>query len=151
MKCFVKDPPETASVLPELALVKPVVDSVSFHRYGKEIAITVTGDNLWFCNKVKVGTLTQSINAEDISQKELQFYRNFEDITSISSTSDHNHIKVRIWNHFSKPVSNPEATVKHKVSIKLCDIKCCVAIAYIAVVSAPNIRGTQTGRTRYCV
>ena len=115
MKSFVRDPPETiCTLLPDLKDVKPIVKSVSFHRYGKEFAITVTGENLWFCNKVKVGPLKQSINAGDSSQKLLQFYRNVKDITSISSTSDH--INVKAWSHFSGPVSNDKAVVKRKVS-----------------------------------
>ena len=103
-------------LLPELKVVKPVINSVSFHRYGKEFAITITGDNLWFCNKVKVGSFTQSVNAEDISQKSLQFHH--KDITRFPSTSDQ--IGVKIWSQFSSPVLNDRVAVKRKVNYSVC-------------------------------
>ena len=110
-----KDTPEGSPAVPlsELQVAKPVINSVSFHRYGKEFAITVTGDKLWFCNKVKVGLCTQELNAEDSSQKLLQFNRSREDIASIPSTSDY--VSVRIWSHFFGPVSNDKVKVQRKV------------------------------------
>ena len=112
LKSFIKTLPEKSSILiPELKVVKPIIKSVSFHRYGKEFAITVTGDNLWFCNKVKVSSFVQNVSAEDISQKSLQF--NHKDITQFPSTSDH--VGVKIWSQFSSPVSNNKVIVKSKV------------------------------------
>ena len=96
-----------------LSEVKIVIHSVSFHRYGKEFAITITGEHLWFSNQVKVGKLRQIINAENVSQKSLQFNCNIEDKLNFSSTGDH--ISVKVWSHFSSPVTNQETTVKHKV------------------------------------
>ena len=114
MKSFVKGIPPPCVVTPsEVQIVKPIIHSVSFHRYGIEFAITITGENLWFCNQVKVGTLKQVISAENVSQKSLQFNCNLEDKPSFSSTGDHTSVK--LWSHFSSPVSEREAAVKHKV------------------------------------
>ncbi len=93
--------------------MRPEIYSVSFHRYGKEFAITISGENLWFCNQVKVGTLKQPIGAENVSQKSLQFNCNLEDKQGVSSTADQTSVK--IWSHFSSPVTNRETAVKHKV------------------------------------
>ena len=125
MKCFIKTLPEQSNkLLPELKVVKPVINSVSFHHYGKEFSITVTGDNLWFCNKVKVGSFTQSVDADDISQKSLQF--NHKDISQFPSTSDQ--ISVKTWSQFSSPVSNNKVAVKRKVSILWKDASYSMAI-----------------------
>ena len=93
--------------------MKPVVRSVSFHCYGKEFAITITGDNLWFCNKVKVGKLKRTIEAKNTTQKSLQF--NYYDIgdTNFSATVDH--VGVKLWSHFASPVFSGKTEVKHKV------------------------------------
>jgi hypothetical protein len=112
VKTFVKGslPPSGPSVT-ELKVVRPVVNSVSFHRYGKEFAITITGDNLWFCNEVKVDSLKQVIKADDTTQRSLQF--NVEDGKDLG-TADH--VSVKAWSQFASPVTNPKAEVKHKVS-----------------------------------
>ena len=100
--------------LSEVKAVRPVINSVSFHRYGKEFSITITGENLWFCNEVKVGALKQVISARSTTQKCLQFNFNIEDHQEFSGTVDH--ISVKVWSHFTSPVSNSETEVKHKVS-----------------------------------
>ena len=112
MKCFIKSlHPAICKPVLEVKLIKPKITSVSFHCHGKELAVTVTGENLWFCNRIKVGSHTQSVNAEYISQKSLQF--NVEDKQLFTGTADH--INVRLWSHFSSPVTNSKAEVKHKV------------------------------------
>ncbi len=93
--------------------MRPEITSVSFHRYGKEFAVTVTGDNLWFCNEVKVGPLKEIIEACKTTQKSIQFNFNIEDKKHFSGTVDH--ISVKVWSHFSSPVTNTKAEVKHKV------------------------------------
>lgn len=110
-----KELPEAASsIVPELKVFKPVIDSVSFHRYGKEFAITVTGNNLWFCNKVKISSFSQDVSAEDTSQKSLQFNCSVDNgIAKIPTTS--NHVSVKIWSHFSGAVDCAKVPVKHKV------------------------------------
>ena len=118
VRSFVKDLPSTPSPyipLPDIKNVKPVVNSVSFHRYGKEFAITITGDNLWFCNKVKVGALKQSIDAKNTTQKSLQFNYDIGD-THFSGTVDH--VGVKLWSHFASPVSSRKTEVKHKVCMQ---------------------------------
>ena len=98
----------------QVMTVRPVINSVSFHRYGKKFSITITGENLWFCNEVKVGALRQVVSAKSTTQKCLQFNLNIEDHQQFSGTVDH--ISVKVWSHFTSPVSNNKTEVKHKLS-----------------------------------
>ena len=116
MKCFVKGPPASPSPyipLPDVMIMKPVIKSVSFHRYGKEFAITIHGDNLWFSYYVKVDTLRQTISVKDATQKRLQFNCNIEE--KLITFSDKDYVSVKVWSHFSSPVLSKKTEVKHKV------------------------------------
>ena len=115
MKSFVKDfLPRPGTSLSEVKTLKPVIESLSFHHYGKEFAITITGDNLWFCNYVKVGAIQQVISAGDTTQKSLQFNLNIEETKHFPGTDDYTSVKA--WSCFASPVINHRANVKHKVS-----------------------------------
>ena len=117
VKSFVRDLPVSSGVqLPEVSAVRPIVNSVSFHRYGKEFAITITGENLWFCNEIKVGSHKQFINPDITTQKSLQF--NID--KDFSGREDH--ISVKVWSHFTSPVMNPKTEVKHKVTVRDFDV-----------------------------
>ena len=112
VRCFVKDlPPRSSKPVADVVAVKPAITSVSFHMNGNELAITVVGDNLWFCTSVKVGPFQQRVCAENTSEKSLQF--NVEGKKQFSSTSDY--VSVKIWSQFSSPVVCSNAEVKRKV------------------------------------
>ena len=93
--------------------VTPSVESVAFHRFGKEIAVTVKGDNLWFCYQIKVGPCKEKVVGKDVSQKSIQFNIFPDDHPNLTSDSDH--VKVALSSHFSNPVRNSRVDVKHKV------------------------------------
>ena len=42
--------------------VKPSATNVNFSRIGDEVALVVEGDNLWFCNQIKVGSREEGRN-----------------------------------------------------------------------------------------
>ena len=106
-------PPASSGSVPDVKAIKPEIKSVSFHVYGNELAVTVTGESLWFCNEVKVNTCRQSITAVSTSQKSLQF--NIEVGDHFPSTSDC--VQVKLWSQFSSPVLNSKTEVKHKVQV----------------------------------
>ena len=119
MRCFFKDSltsPSPCIPLP-VTIMKPVIKSVSFHRYGKELAITISGDNLWFSFYVKVETYRQIISVKDAAQKCLQFNCNIEKIITFS---DNDYVSVKVWSHFSSPIFSKKTEVKHKVQVLLC-------------------------------
>ena len=105
-------PPAPSGSVSDIKAIKPEIKSVLFHVYGNELAVTVTGDNLWFCTEVKVNACRQSITAGSTSEKSLQF--NVEGKDNFPSTSDH--VQVKLWSQFSSPVINSKTEVKHKVS-----------------------------------
>ena len=104
-------PPPCASPVPEMKALKPSSKTVAFHRHGKEVAVTLSGDNLWFCHEIKVGPHRENGMADHISQKSIQF--NFKDETHHSFGSDQ--IKVTLSSHFSNPVK-ATVPVVHKVT-----------------------------------
>ena len=90
------------------------MESVSFHRHGKEIAVTITGDNLWFCNEVKVNQHREQIYARSVSQRSIQF--NCDPEINHKLSSDKDEVNVSLWTHFCSPVKR-EVNTNHKVSI----------------------------------
>ena len=112
MRSFAKSLPSPNESISDVNVLKPEITSVSFHSYGKELAITVTGENLWFCHQVKVASYKQFVTVENTTQKSLQFNIEKE---NFSGTQDY--VNVKVWNHFSSPVVNSKAKVKHKVYI----------------------------------
>ena len=114
-KSYVNDLPspiDGSYNLDDLHIVVPKPGSVAFHRYGKEIAVTVAGKNFWFCYSVKVGSHKESVRAADVSEKSIQFHYNPEEKPNISA--DCNEISVAIFTHFRNPVRTT-VQVKHKV------------------------------------
>lgn len=111
----IKAPTEkSTSDLPELEILMPEVESVSFHRYGKDLAITVSGKNMWFSNKVEVCSLSQPIAAKDSRPKSLQFNRNEKDVVDCIKTNS-DYVKVELYSHFSEKVMSTKVPVEHKV------------------------------------
>ena len=103
-------PPPCASPALEMRALKPAAKTVAFHHHGKEVAVTLSGDNLWFCHEIKVGSHTENVTAEDVSQKLIQFNINFDDETHIPFHSDQ--IMVALSSHFFNPVKESVPVVR---------------------------------------
>ena len=104
----------TAESLADLEVAKPSIESVSFHRHGKEIAVTIKGRNLWFCYQVKVDKHTEKIMAQNVSKQSIQF--NYDPELSRKMSSDSTKINVSMWTHFCEQTRKKVKT-DHKVSI----------------------------------
>lgn len=116
-KSYVNDLPSPISGsyrLGDLHVVVPKPASVAFHRYGKEIAVTVSGENFWFCYNVKAGSHRENVRAADVSEKSIQFHYNPEERPNISA--DCNEIGITVFTHFRNPV-RATVQVKHKVKL----------------------------------
>ena len=107
-------PSPCTSLVQEMKALKPSSKTVAFHRHGKEVAVTLSGNNLWFCHEIKVGPHRENVMAEHVSQKSIQFNFNFKDETHHSFGSDK--IKVSLSSHFSNPVK-ATVPVVHKVML----------------------------------
>lgn len=94
--------------------MKPSATSVTFHRYGKQISVTLNGENLWFCYHIQVGPHKKKVLAKDTSQRSLQFVYNPEDESKMSSDIDH--VRVTLSSHFCNPVKDGKVEVTHKVN-----------------------------------
>ena len=130
-------PPPCASAVPEMKALKPSSKTVAFHRHGKEVAVTLSGDNLWFCHEIKVGPHIENVMAEHVSQKSIQFNFNFKDETHHSFSSDQ--IKVALSSHFSNPIKG-KVPVVHKVIKETCTTESVIPSMCLHTDNPPLIR-----------
>ena len=93
--------------------MKPSAVSVAFHRYGKEVSVTVNGENLWFCYHIQVGAHKKMVIAKHTSQRSLQF--NYDPENESKMSSDIDHVKVVLSSHFCHTVKDSNIRVTHKV------------------------------------
>ncbi len=116
-KSYIKQPPMPDSPLKDLNVVKPSITSVDFRRHGREVSVTVNGDNLWFCYHIQVAHYKTKVCAKDTSQHSLQFNYDAENDTKIAMDADH--VKVALSNHFSNSVKDGQVQVSRKVGFYL--------------------------------
>ena len=111
-----KLPPPQTTAVKDITLLKPSVESVAFHQHGKELAVVVEGDNLWFCHGVKVGSLkVVETEAGNITRKSIQFNyipQNESDFHTKDTVS------VKLLSQFSNPIRRPAVKVIRKVIIQ---------------------------------
>ena len=103
-----------AGSLTDLEVAKPSIESVSFHRHGKEIAVTIKGRNLWFCYQVKVDKHREKIKAQNVSKQSIQF--NYDPELNRKISSDSAEINVSMWTHFYEQTRKKVKT-DHKVGV----------------------------------
>ena len=102
-----------------MANTLPNALGVAFHRHGKELAVVVTGQNLWFCNEVKVSGHIESISPDKISQKSIQFNCSIDEEHILSPDSDS--IPLALFSHFCSPKRN-HVPITNKVSYFVCQL-----------------------------
>ncbi len=112
-RSYIKQSPKPGSPLQDLNVVKPSITSVDFRRHGKEVSVTVNGNNLWFCYHIQVAQYKTKVCAKDTSQHSLQFNYNAENDTRIVMDADH--VKAALSSQFSNPVKNGQVQVSRKV------------------------------------
>ncbi len=122
-KSYIKHPPkpEVQIAVKDLSVVKPSITSVDFRCHGKEVSVTVNGDNLWFCYHIQVSQYKTKVSAKDTSQHSLQF--NYDAENSSKITMDTDQIRVALSSHFCNPVKDSRVQVTRKVYIDYTDIK----------------------------
>ncbi len=118
-KSYIQHSLKSGFPLKDLNVVKPSITSVDFRRHGREISVTVNGNNLWFCYHIKISRYRTEVCAKDTSQHSLQFNYDAENDTRVVMDADD--VKVDLSSHFSNPVKN----VHVKVSRKVCCICNC--------------------------
>lgn len=82
--------------------LKPNINSVAFHHHGKELAVVLDGDNLWFCHKINIPTI--KTEADNVSCRSIQFNYIPHDKNDIPKGSDT--VLVRLHSHFANPKRN---------------------------------------------
>lgn len=106
--------------VPEVKFLKPSAQAVAFHRHGNELAVVISGENLWFCHEIQVGSHKEKVEAGDVSRRSIQFNcgLNSEDL---GFSADSDKVKVNLENHFYNRVKG-NVQVTHKVGFNDCVI-----------------------------
>ena len=102
------------SVLTE---AKPSVSGVVFSRLGDEIAVVVEGNNLWFCDQIKVGSRVINTHGSDASKRSINF--NYVPMNDQDLLVEHNAktVEVCLYSHFSSPIRKKDVTATKKVCL----------------------------------
>ncbi len=106
-------PAPVQQAVPEMKNLKPSAQAVAFHCHGNELAVVITGENLWFCHHVQVGSHKEKVEAGDVSRKSIQFNCGL-DSGDLGFSADSDRVKVKLESHFCNPVK-PNVEVTHKV------------------------------------
>ena len=90
----------------EVAILKPQVDHVEFHKYSGEHAVILEGQNLWFCHEVRLGEKSNILHiktpAEKVTGLSIKF--NFKPSGKTAGLIVHGEVKVALKSHFAKPI-----------------------------------------------
>lgn len=107
-------PPPCAVPTTKLPCLKPAVNSVSFHHFGKELAVVIEGKNLWFCDRIEVESITNGtmIEADKVSCRSIQFNYTPRDENEVFVKDT---LRVHVHSLFSSAIRKPSITVKRKV------------------------------------
>ena len=98
----------------DVAATKPVAKSIAFHRYSNELAITLEGNNLWFVNSIKVGSLKSlCVSTKATNQNSIQFNLNYRPDSQMTTDEK---VNVTVESQFCKPIKCSLKVTK-KVSI----------------------------------
>ena len=106
--------------VPLVKILKPSVTSVGFHPHGDEVAVVLMGNNLWFCQKIRVGSGASSRIVKspvpNATQRSVQFNyspKNEHDNIIQGPTEE---VKVCLYSQFAKPLQKQHVKVTCNVS-----------------------------------
>lgn len=113
-------PAQSLDDTPPVKILKPIVSSVVFHRHGDEIAVVLEGNNLWFCQKIVVGTGANSRMVKspvpNATQRSVQFNYSPKSERDNIIQSPTEEVKVSLHSQFAKPLQRKSVKVVCKVS-----------------------------------
>ena len=116
---YLEKPPSYATPPPpkslgKLGILEPSVSTVELHHHGDELAVTVEGNNLWFCYRTSVGGHPQDIPAHKVyTGNSIQFNLPTKDSSEI--TMENEKVKVTLHSHFQGKSKPEEIPVRQKV------------------------------------
>lgn len=104
---YLEKPPDKYTVsanptkqIKEVSVLKPDVEAVEFHEYPTECVIVLEGNNLWFCNEIRLGTCSINSPPQNATRHSIQF-----SFTLPSElTADDGPIKATLYSHFANPI-----------------------------------------------
>ena len=89
-----------------------------FSRLGDEIAVVVEGNNLWFCDQIKVGSRhVIDTRGSDASKRSINF--NYVPLNDQDLLVEHNAktVEVCLYSHFSSPIRKKDVAATKKVYV----------------------------------
>ena len=100
-------PPEQLKEVECVSFLKPSLTSVELHKYPKEHAVVLEGDNLWFCHQIQLGEGEHpcciDTPAQYISRRSIQFNYTPSDKCEIVVDKS-GIIKVNVQSHFARSI-----------------------------------------------
>ena len=113
-------PSLTRNEVPLVKILKPSVTSVGFHHHGDQVAVVLKGNNLWFCQKIQVGSgasmrMVQS-PVPNATQHCVQFNYSPKDERDNIIQSPKEEVKVCLHSQFAKPLQKQCVKVTCNVS-----------------------------------
>ena len=99
---------KTVNPIKEVAILKPKVERVEFHKYSGEHAVILEGQNLWFCHEVRLGEKSNNLYFKTSAQKAtgLDIKFNFKPSGKTPDFTIHKDdlVKVALYSHFANPI-----------------------------------------------
>ena len=111
--CSITKAPRPGLQLKDITNIKLSISSVDFRRHGREVSVTVNGDNLWFCYHIQVAQYETKVQARETSQHSLQF--NYDPENDSKIPTDAGHVRVVLSSQFYNPVKQSHVQVSRKV------------------------------------
>ena len=104
-----------------LAEAKPSVSSIVLSRLGDEIAVVLEGDNLWFCDRIKVGSSSFIDRpGSDASKRSISFSYDPGNVSDLLVEHSTKTVEVCLCSHFCNPIKRKDVAVTMKVIMKSC-------------------------------
>ena len=113
-ECYKIPPFKTSESVQRVKSLLPIITKVELHLHkhpdGKELAVIITGDNLWFCYYVEIYLVSETlkiyISPKDITGKQI----NYNHIYSINDTFAHatidaEYVHVMVYSSFTNAIS----------------------------------------------
>ena len=113
-------PPLKRNEVPLVRILKPSVVSVGFHHHGDQVAVVLKGNNLWFCQKIQVGSgaslrMVKS-PVPNATQRSVQFNYSPKHERDNIIQSPKDEVKVCLHSQFAKPLQKQSVKVTCNVS-----------------------------------
>ena len=122
--------PTESRLAEKAAFLTPTVKEAELHHYDNKLAILLTGENLWFCHHIRVGTQQRLVKLPAVhyaSQTFIQFDCSLEECEADRSKTE---IDIHLNSYFPESEPGPKAIPirAHKVWCVCVHVCACMGV-----------------------